>query len=159
MRQLKLAATAVAAAIPLASMVAFSAPASADAMHARPAHGTPAISSSCPAHYFCTWKNSGYSGTEWSFNQNIEGNGWFYVGNYEPGSNDQISSFINARGWWTDVSKNYPWNNPDNACIENGLEYSNLADYHWADGSSANDSISGIRLTSDTAQECPYKLS
>jgi Peptidase inhibitor family I36 len=116
----------------------------------------PAISFSCPAHNFCTWLNAGYQGTRWDFNQTAHGSGWFYVGS---AANDKISSFVNARGWWTDISKNYPWNNPDTACIENGLEYSNLANNNWADGSSANDSISGIRLTSDISQMCPYGLS
>jgi hypothetical protein len=100
--------------------------------------------SSCASTDFCGWENAGYSGTLWSWSiKDYPANTWFGVG---KAANDQISSIYNNRTNSTYIDKDFPPTSPDEACISEQEVYSDLSDYTWADGSSANDSISSFNL-------------
>lgn len=100
--------------------------------------------SSCAAMDFCGWENAGYTGTLWFWSlKDYPPNEWLGVG---KAANDQISSIYNNRTNSTYVDKDMPPTSPDEVCISEQEVYSNLINYTWPDGSSANDSISSFNL-------------
>jgi hypothetical protein len=148
MRLLKRAA--VVAAAPLLSLGVLAGlsdvTASAQVVHASSA-GALASLSGCGSHSFCMWRNSGYSGTQWSYNYNTRPHDrLFYAGN---GANNKASSFYNNRGFRTFITKNFPTNGIAAACVEPGSRVPNLAGKHWQNGTKINDSISGVELDSN----------
>jgi hypothetical protein len=109
----------------------------------------PAWAASCTAKYLCTWQNSDYGGTQWTFTgKTSQGqNYWWYVG---AAANDQISSLIFNRGGgaldgW--VAKDCPAGS-DYTWFAGSVE--NLANSKWQDGSSLNDSISAWGISAST---------
>jgi hypothetical protein len=112
---------------------------------------TPAWAASCTAKYLCTWQNSDYMGTQWTFTGKTSQGlyYWWYVG---AAANDQISSLIfnngggGLRGW---VAKNCPADS-DQTWFTGSVE--NLASSEWPDQTGMNDSISAWAISANTPE-------
>lgn len=109
----------------------------------------PASLSGCPGAALCLWRDSGFSGTQWTWRYGSHPhNQWLYVGS---GANDQASSIYNNRGEVSGVAKNFPATSPDAYCEPTHSVVRNLAGINWPDGTPENDSISSVDLFTATA--------
>lgn len=114
---------------------------------------TPASLSQCPQYSLCLWAASGYSSTFWHWtNSGTAHNTWVPLTSSE---NDKASSLYNDRDDWSGVAKAYPECQPnhnptycDDYYLEPpGNQISNFSGLTWPDGTSENDSISSVNLT------------
>lgn len=109
----------------------------------------------CPAHSFCIWNGTGFSGAQWTWT--YQGNGgtgqWLGVG---PNANDLDESLVAYRTWWTLISDNNPPNGVNWGCLEGVTSLPDLDGKTYYPGSAPiQNTISAFALTSSTNVLCP----
>lgn len=112
----------------------------------------PASTPGCGSATFCAYQDRNYNlgtdGTQWNYSFNRSPHLlWFFVG---PNANDQFSSFNNNRAWVSYVSKNCPADSQTFAFSGGDVVTDLSQGWHWPDGSSMNDSISGLAFGTST---------
>jgi hypothetical protein len=116
---------------------------------ARPNPSPRVDSHGCAGHNWCMYTLPGYAGTQYSFDYNNNAHDtWIYVGNNQ---NDVAQAMDNNREFITAVSKNSPVN-AQWACSTGAA--SDLANYSWPNGTTANQSISAFLMRSSATGVC-----
>lgn len=121
----------------------------------------PASAYICRGSSICTWSSPEMADIQWNFSYvespNFPANRWEFIGEEINGTiNDRISSYHNNRVHRTWISKNWP-NDSQVRCIRPLGISTNLGAHKWPDGSSADNSISGMKLETESEAECLFE--
>ena len=114
----------------------------------------------CAESTWCTYNLTEWFGAQYNFSYvhtSEDGlypaNAWEFV---REGRNDVITSYENNRVHRTWVGKNWP-NDSQVRCIRPHGESSNLGAHRWPNGTSADNSISSLKLETESEADCAFE--